>query len=143
MLNVKHIFLLCVLISTASVLVAYPGQTARRKIVCKTPENANHCYWTHGRLSLYNGGPPNLRLWKIGTHRLLGIYSGPGFGPLDPGFTEEDDVELPANLSKYDYTKVSIFGDFEVCPLAPEQKRRMQPVCIESAKRLVIGKSDF
>jgi len=46
-------------------------------------------------------------------------------------------VELPANLMKHDFTKASVFGDFEVCPLAPEKEEHMQPACIESAKNIV------
>jgi hypothetical protein len=88
------------------------------------------------KLGIYNGNP-TFRLWKIGTHRLLGIYSGPGAGPFDDGLADEDDVELPVNLMKHDFTKGSVFGDFEVCPLAPENEGRMQPACIESAKNIV------
>jgi len=126
----------------AAIVAASPEPKNQRKIACKIPVNAKNCYWTHGRLSIYNGNP-TFRLWKIGTHRLLGIYSGPGFGPFDPGLNEEDDLELPANLKKYDYTKATVYGDFEVCPLAAEREGRMQPACIESAKNLVSEKSDF
>jgi hypothetical protein len=101
-----------------------------RKVACKTPENAKACYWTHGRLSLYNGGRPNLRLWKIGTRRLLGMFSGPG--ALGNGDYEEDGVELPAEISNHDFTKSPVFGYFEVCPLAAEREGAMQPACIES-----------
>src|SRR5229473_8064454 len=72
---------------------------AGHKIPCKTPENASLCYWTHGRLSVYNGNP-SFRIWKIGTHRLLGVFNGPShFPPRIPSF--DDDVfnpELPAEL---------------------------------------------
>jgi hypothetical protein len=135
----KRTFLL---LSVAFVLAASAQQPSKRKIACKTPGNAKSCYWTHGRLSIYNGNP-DFRLWKIGTRRILGIYSGPGFGPFDAGLNEEDDLELPANLNKNDFSKVSVFGDFEVCPLAPEKEGRMQPACIESAKNLVSKKSNF
>src|SRR4051794_131894 len=54
--------------------------TSGRKIPCKTPENAAMCYSTRGRLSFYNGNPP-YRLWRIGTKRMLGIYSGPSVWP--------------------------------------------------------------
>ena len=94
------------------------------------------------RVVIYNGNP-TFRLWKIGTSRILGIYSGPGHGPFDAGLNEENDLELPANLKKYDYTRVSVFGDCEVCPLAVERDGRMQPACIESAKKLISEKSDF
>jgi hypothetical protein len=140
--DMKRALLLLPLLCVGFVLAATPQQPAKRKVACKTPANANGCYWTHGRLSIYNGNP-TFRLWKIGTHRLLGIYSGPGFGPLDAGLNDEDDLELPANLEKYDFTKVSVFGDFEVCPLASEKQGRMQAACIESAKNLVFEKSEF
>jgi hypothetical protein len=136
----KHILVLLVLVFVASATAGSPQEAQRRKVACKAAENAKTCYWTHGRVSLYNGNP-TLRLWKIGTHRLLGIYSGPGAGPFDDGLADEDDVELPVNLMKHDFTKSSVFGDFEVCPLAPEKEGRMQPACIESARNIVPGKA--
>src|SRR5713101_1370344 len=127
-----------------------------RKIPCKTPENASLCYWTHGRLSIYNGNP-SFRIWKTGTHRLLGVFNGPSHFP--PHITSfDDDVfnpELAAELYRaYEAdnrrlkrdTGVSwavpppVFADFEVCPLEPEKKNEMQAVCIESAKNIFIEK---
>jgi hypothetical protein len=132
----KPILVVLALVLGASAISGSPQDVNKRKVACKTAENAKTCYWTHGRLSLYNGGSPNFRLWKIATHRLLGIYSGPGAGPND-GLADEDDAELPANLKKYDFTSLSVFGDFEVCPLAPKKEEHMQPACIESAKNIV------
>jgi len=122
-------------------------KTATRKIPCKTYENASMCYWTHGRLSLYNGNP-GWRLWKIGTKRILGIYSGPSRFP--PRTTRDsENPEFPPVLEQvYDKEykrKVaakdpdaewppSIYGDFEVCPLTRERKGQMQDACIESVK---------
>lgn len=132
---------------------ALPQQTAaQRKIPCKTPENAGMCYWTHGRLSLYNGNP-SMRLWKIGTNRILGIYSGPHAERYDP--LDNEHPELPANLEEaYDAERKRriglkdpdaglpepAFGDFEVCPLEPERKGEMQSVCIEAARNIFIQK---
>lgn len=48
------------------------GEVPKRTIPCKTPHNASSCYWTHGRIGFYNGTPA-IRLWKVGTNRLLGI----------------------------------------------------------------------
>jgi hypothetical protein len=135
----KRILIVLALISVASSMAGSAQNVKTRTVACKTRENAKTCYWTHGRLGIYNGSP-TFRLWKIGTHRLLGIYSGPGAGPFDDGLADEDDVELPANLMKHDFTRTSVFGDFEVCPLAPEKEGRMQPTCIESAKNIVLEK---
>src|SRR6185437_1974239 len=106
------------LIVFATLLQAAPQTRQIRKIPCKTPANAASCYWTHGRLSFYNGTPA-YRIWKIGTKRLLGVYSGPGSEKLNP--LDNENPELPANLAaRYHTLGTAVFADFEVCPLAPE-----------------------
>lgn len=113
----------------------------RRAVPCKTPAVAKSCYWTHGRLGFTNGTPA-LRLWRIGTNRILGIYGGPSSynSPLD----DNEDPALPANVKRAFDTHGRpgfpnrIFADFEVCPLAPERPGVMQPACIESARNIVI-----
>lgn len=111
---------------------------AMRKMPCKTLENAASCYWAHGRLSLYNGTPA-FRLWKIGTRRLLGIYSGPNAELRDD--LDNEHPELPANITRiFDPVSNQIFADFEVCPLEPEREGAMQSACIESAKNIVVDK---
>ena len=113
----------------------------KREIPCKTKENANSCYWTHGRLVVANGNP-SYRLWKIGTHRILGIYSGPS---VDRNGLDNEGPELPSNVerklwvTKDPNSQNDLFGDFEVCPLEPEKPGVMQAACIESAKNIVIG----
>jgi hypothetical protein len=130
---------------------ALPQQEpTKRKIPCKTPENASTCYWTHGRLAVYNGNPA-WRIWKIGTKRILGVYSGPNSWVRDP--LDNEHPEFPSNLDKMyeaDYKRrvtkkefdaefpESAFGDFEVCLLEPERKGEMQAVCVESAKHIVL-----
>ena len=131
----------------------HPSVEKSRKIPCKTPENASVCYWTHGRLGIYNGDPSS-RIWKIGSRRMLGVFNGPShFPPLNNN--DFEDPELPVALqrlyaqhhSHWEHAKQNlgyefptIFGDFEVCPLEPEKKGEMQPVCIESAKSLFVSK---
>jgi len=128
------------------------GQAAprqpQRNIPCKTPEIASMCYWTRGMITCCNGNP-SMRMWKVGTKRILGILSGPNSWRIDP----EDSLhpELPSNLGRaYDaeYKRRAavndpnvglpgpVFGDFEVCPLEPERKGEMQAMCIESAKNI-------
>jgi hypothetical protein len=62
---------------------AIPQATAKRKIPCKTPENADSCYWTHGRPGVNNGNP-SFRVWRIGTTKIVGIHSGPDAQRRDP-----------------------------------------------------------
>jgi hypothetical protein len=108
-----------------------------RKIPCKTPEIAAECYWTRGRLANYNG-TPTLRMWKVGTKRILAIHSGPGYKRGDD--KENENPEIPENVERaFQAIGTLVFADFEVCPLTPERPGVMQSVCIESAKNIVVG----
>ena len=108
--------------------------TSHRKVPCKTYANAASCYWVHGRLAAYNG-PPSLRLWKIGTHRLMGIYSGPNARDAKDNQHPELPHSIEDRLKPFD---TSIVADFEVCPLEEEKPNTMQAACIESAKNIVV-----
>jgi hypothetical protein len=124
-------------------------QTGERTIPCKTPANASMCYWTHGRLGFGNGTPA-LRLWKIGTNRILGIYSGPStYNPAakDPDHGDNEHPQLPFNVVQAMWHKERaykipdrIFADFEVCPLEPEEAGTMQATCVQTAKNIVTEK---
>ena len=137
--------------STASPSAGKPATADKRKIPCKTPENAAMCYWTHGRLSIYNGSP-SFRIWQIGTRHILGVFNGP---PHYPARTNDDieNPELPSELYRaYEADNRRLkretgimwalpppaFADFEVCRLRQEIKGWMQAVCIESAKNIFI-----
>jgi len=86
----------------------------------------------------YYNGTPACRLWKIGTHRLLGIYSGPSVDRLG---LDNEAPEFPANVSRrWDPLQGRIFADFEVCPLERQRPGAMQAACIESAKNIVAEK---
>lgn len=127
-------------LATMVLFVAIPtwsSSTYTRRYVCKTPKLAPSCYWAHGRLE-FTEGTPALRLWKIGTKRILGIYIGqetyPGYLNLD-----NEDPELPANLEgRLKPFENRIYADFEVCPLVPEKSSTMQAACIEAAKNIVV-----
>ncbi len=111
-----------------------------RKIPCKTEAIAASCYWTHGRLQ-YGNGTPALRLWKTGTDRLLGIYSGPSVNTRGDDNGDNENPDLPDNVSKnLQMTETIIWADFEVCPLQPERSGAMQPACIEAAKKVFVEK---
>jgi hypothetical protein len=135
----------CVGVAVLSTLVLFasalglPSQdNPKRAIPCKTPENAQTCYWTHGRLRAGNG-TPSFRLWKIGTDRILGIYSGPSVDRENS--PDNEGPEFPANLMrKFKPGKNQVFADFEVCPLERERPGEMQAACVESAKNIVVEK---
>jgi hypothetical protein len=124
-------FLTCWLLGAAQ---AVP----KRTITCKTPANAAPCYWTRGRLSFYSGTPA-FRLWKVGTHRLLGIYSGPS---VDRDGEDNEHPEFPPNIEidPIHLFEHQIFAEFEICPLEQGRPRAMQPACVESAKNVFVEK---
>jgi hypothetical protein len=132
-------------LASAMLLIANTSNAEKRTIACKTPEIAASCYWTHGRLAVYNGSV-NWRLWKIGTHNLLGIYSGPAAMPTRFDTLDSESPQLPKNLETIfervqdPVYEISVYADFEVCPLEPHIPGHMQAACIESAKHLVIRK---
>ena len=99
---------------------------------CKAnPKVIGACYVVHGRLSL-GADTVTLRLWPVGTKRMLGITGG----------TVPDDAVAPiypSDLKLLSETE-EIYGDFEVCPFTPERKGAMQIVCIESASHIVVKK---
>jgi hypothetical protein len=131
-----------------------PQKSAARKIPCKTPDNASMCYWTRGRLNFYEGNP-SYRIWKVGTKRILGIYSGPAVMPRSAEVIVKDgeDPEFPGHLDgvfeaeyKRRVSKNSshvnlidpVFADYEICPLEPEREGEMQASCVESARHVVV-----
>ena len=128
-------------LTTLFILITPTGMSSqdrpKRKLACKTPENSKSCYWTRGRLT-WGNGTPAVRLWKIGTRRVLGIYSGPSGLRSD---MDNEEPDLPQNLRrKFKPGDAPIFGEFEVCPLEEEKPGQMQEACIESAKNISTGK---
>lgn len=105
---------------------------------CKSsPKLVGECFVLHGRMAFYNG-THNVRIWPIGTHRLLGVEYVPG-SVENPTDEHPDGVYwMPVELSNTSTFGVAIFGDFEVCPLSNEKQGEMQLVCVESAKHMVV-----
>jgi len=111
---------------------------AERKTPCETPTNTTLCYWTHGRLSAWDGAP-TIRIWKIGTRHMLGIYSSPEAERLNG--SDDEHPEMPANIQRiFKPFQNRIFADFKVCPIKQAKPDPMQAACIESAKNVVVQK---
>jgi hypothetical protein len=92
---------------------------------CKNnPAVIGECFLIHGRISIYNGSP-SVRIWQVGTNRLLGVLPS------------ENEI-MPDNVKKHLTLNTSIYGDFLVCPLTEFKPGHMQMVCIESASNIVI-----
>ncbi|HEY5404663.1 MAG TPA: hypothetical protein VIK24_17455, partial [Pyrinomonadaceae bacterium] len=87
------------------------------------------CFTVHGRLSVYNGAPA-LRIWRVGTKRILGVS--------EQRFAIEGYRNVPEEVrSKIDQDK-ALLGDYLVCPFTRSRKNEMQLVCIEKVSNLVI-----
>lgn len=133
-------------------LVLHLGVTALYGAVnqsCKAGTEDASILHIHGRLSVYNGGYPNLRLWQIGTHHLFGIYSDPtDLQCIRGGACGGDaDTKLPSNLEALmdlpnPLFEWSIYGDFEIRPLEPFQPGHMQAACIVNAHNIVRERSE-
>jgi hypothetical protein len=98
---------------------------------CKSnPKVVGACYIVHGRAT-FGPGTPALRIWPVGTKRMLGVTAG-------PIADDADDPIAPNEMLIFTPDVEGIFGDFEVCPFTPERKGHMQMVCVESAKNIVV-----
>src|SRR5271155_5068323 len=86
------------------------------------------CFTVHGRMREVNGGP-GIRIWRIGTDRMLGVW--------EPGEDDPDVAWIPDQIYEklgYDH---EVFANFVVCPLTRQTEDAMQIVCVESAARIV------
>ena len=129
----------CALTLLALALASKHSSAEKRIIICKTPALAHSCFSLHGRLR-YGNGTPALRLWQIGTTHNFGILSGLNAEKLNP--LDNDHPRLPENIDRLyidqNPFQVTIYADFEVCPLEPHIPGHMQAACIESATHITV-----
>ena len=112
-------------LATANWSIAAP-QTKK----CKGSERlVGDCFMIHGRMQAGNG-TPSVRIWRVGTTRMLGVPEGDVDG--DPDVASLPDVIYNTNIRDQ-----VVFADFVVCPLTKEKPGEMQMVCVESATNLV------
>src|ERR1700694_165330 len=99
----------------------------RPEQVCTHPTRfVGPCGTIRGRLGYANGGIP-VRMWKVGTNRMLGVEDetyGTPFCVLPPAVREL------LNADKF------VFADFVVRPLTVEEPGVMQRVCVASATNI-------
>jgi hypothetical protein len=90
---------------------------------------AGECFAVHGRLFSSNGNP-GVRIWQIGTGRILGVHNCNG------DFDSEDVV--PAKVrAVWRSGDSDVYGDYIVCPFRKDRPGRMRPVCIKRTMNLV------
>lgn len=86
------------------------------------------CFTVHGRMREGNGGP-GIRIWRIGTDRVLGVW--------EPGDDDPDVAWLPDSIHRKLDEDHQIFANFVVCPLTKHTEDELQIVCVESAAQIV------
>jgi len=91
------------------------------------------CYWLHGRMTVGNG-TPSTRIWPVGTHRILGV--------VNPGRPDVEVGEMPNSVIRLltPENDLTVWGDFYVCPVAPERAGWMRFVVVKEAKGLAPGR---
>jgi len=113
-------------------LTIFPARSfadlAVQKSCSQHPQVVGSCFTVHGRLSVYNGAPA-LRIWKIGTKRILGVS--------DQRFAVDGYSNIPEDIRSRVDQDNSLTGYFRVCPFTKQRANEMQLVCIESGTKLV------
>ncbi len=95
---------------------------------CKTnPYLVGACYAIRGRIGAYNG-TPSMRIWPVGSSRLLGVLSS------------ENEI-LPDNIRGKVSFEHRVYADLVVCPFTKAQPGVMQLVCVETATNVSFGPS--
>jgi hypothetical protein len=79
-------------------------------------------------------GVPSLRIWIVGTKRILGVTDGRGH----PAGDDMLPVKLDKMLSADGPCGKAAYGDFTVCPLTPDRPGVMRRVCVLDAEKLVV-----
>jgi len=64
--------ILFLLTASSGIWAQSPAPEAKEKSCREHPRLIGNCFTVRGRLSIYNGAPA-LRLWRVGTRRVLGI----------------------------------------------------------------------
>ncbi|MGZ3649295.1 MAG: hypothetical protein ACXU9G_09760, partial [Syntrophales bacterium] len=79
-------------------------------------------------------GNPSVRIWPVGTNRILGIDEGL--------FYLEGHENVPKELVRQLTWDTVMFADFTVCPFTDDQPGVMRSICVESAENISIRKRE-
>jgi len=128
----KFRFMLIATLQIILVVSICSGAEKPKKKSCKEhPQLSGACFKVKGRMSFSNGNP-SVRIWPVGTDRMLGISEG--------RFYLEDYANVPENLVQQLNWENAMFADFTVCPFTDDEPGVMRYVCVESAENILIRK---
>ncbi len=102
-----------ILVSAAGTSIARAEQECDRP--CRNhPQLVAPCFTVRGRMNFANGAP-SVRIWRVGTKRILGVSEAKYY---DPKY-----CNLPAEILAKLSWKTDLFGDFTLCPFERSQTR--------------------
>lgn len=125
----KLIILMGILLATPAFASESPGAPSNASKECHSdPKLVAACFKIRGRLSFYNG-IPTVRIWKVGTKRMLGITEH---------LNSNGYATTPENLLDKMNFETDMFADFMVCPYTKEDPEVMQLICVDSANNITL-----
>ena len=121
------------LAALAAVWLAAAPTGAEGPAPCAAAAGAGKCFAVRGRVTACNG-VPTVRIWIVGTQRILGVADGRG----NPAGEHVLPVPLEQTLLEATPCSKAAFADLTVCPLSPVRPGVMQRVCVVSADRVTV-----
>src|SRR4051812_25582546 len=123
----KSALLLLSLVASAAAARAGHGEKSR---CAERADLVGPCFDIRGRVSLANGNP-TVRIWRVGTARILGVVGVKCDEPPCGPHAMPDSLWMRMTWHK------DVFADLTVCPITKEREAWMQMVCIDSARNAV------
>ena len=80
----------------------------------------------------FSNGTPSIRIWPVGTNRILGISEG--------RFYLEDYENVSDELVHQLSWETAMYADFTICPFTNDEPGVMRLICVESAENISIRK---
>jgi hypothetical protein len=113
--------------------IGNPEENLNNKSCEDHPMVSGPCFKVRGRMAFYNGAP-SLRIWPVGTKRILGVSEG--------RFYLEGYDNVPRELVRQLTWDTVMFADFTICPFTDDQPGVMRLICVESAENISIRKRE-
>jgi hypothetical protein len=123
------------LISTVALLLIFltargtAEEKAEKKSCKEHPMLSGPCFNIRGRM-FFSNGTPSVRIWPVGTNRILGISEG--------RFYLEGYANVPDELVGQLSWETAMYADFTVCPFTNDEPGVMRLICVEFAENVSI-----
>ena len=122
--------------SSFAIAVAAPVDAGAQSAACAASKLlVGDCFAVHGRLTSCTS-VPNVRIWIVGTKRVLGVADAKG----DVAGNEVLTGKLKREMFALPPCMKAAWGDYTVCPLTARRPGVMQKVCLAAAAKVVVKK---